>query len=213
MSERELRTVIGVPQRVSAAKCRRRNPDTEQLVWLLWATTWRDLVRPISWRSFLRASSQIASRCGFPVGMRILRSALTRRSRRTRDDVARLLASPLGDTQMRTALLLIALAAASALAQDVAPVPLGDAKSFPVEYAGVLVAAAAQLKSEGFQPSEFRGRIESCSEEACEISVYPHELDSVEYRNKSYRGCPLKYCASMTYSKQSERITRVVHWR
>jgi hypothetical protein len=110
---------------------------------------------------------------------------------------------------MRTALFLISLAAASALAQDDTPVPLGDSESYPLEYAVPLAAAAAQVKAEGFEPGEFRARI-ACSEDTCEIEVYPHELDSVEYRNKSYRGCPLKYCASMTYSKQSRRITNVV---
>jgi len=114
---------------------------------------------------------------------------------------------------MRIARFLIALVAASALAQDLAPIPLGDPKLYPSEHADALSAAAAQLKSDGFKPVEFRARIEMCSEMACEISVYPNELDTPEYRNKTIFGCPLKYCASMTYSKQSHQITKVVHWR
>ena len=87
---------------------------------------------------------------------------------------------------------------------------LGDSKSFPTDQAIALVAAANEVKSRGYEPQEFNARV-NCNDEVCEIAVYPKELDSDEY--PSYRGCPLKFCATMSYSKDTQGIVKVMGWR
>jgi hypothetical protein len=114
---------------------------------------------------------------------------------------------------MRAWFVLLLLSTAGAFAQSASFVALGEAKSYPVEHSAAFVAASRELKVRGYELSEYHARVDGCAGDVCEISVYPLELDGAEYRDKSYRGCPLKFCASMTYSKRSRTIVRVVGWR
>jgi hypothetical protein len=82
--------------------------------------------------------------------------------------------------------------------------------SVPAEITAALNAAAAKVSEHGYSPREFRATV-SCTEE-CDVGVYPQELDTdAQYR--SYRGCPLKYCATLTYSKRSGAIVKEIGWR
>jgi hypothetical protein len=113
---------------------------------------------------------------------------------------------------MRVAVFLLSLFAAVAFGQSDSSVALGPVESYPPEYSAILVAAAKALEARGLKPSEYRARVASCESDVCDVSVYPQELDSAEWRDRSYRGCPLKFCATMTYSKSSQAITKVVGW-
>jgi len=78
------------------------------------------------------------------------------------------------------------------------------------EAASAKIAAVIWLESKGYSSSGFQ--IEPlCQNKECSIKVYPTELNSEKYKNS--RGCPLKVCATLTYSASSNKITQVVHWR
>ena len=83
---------------------------------------------------------------------------------------------------MRVAALLLSLFTAVAGGQSVSSVALGRPELYPVEYSAVFEAAAKTLEARGYDPSEFRARVDSCGPEACDVSVYPRELDSAEWR-------------------------------
>jgi hypothetical protein len=93
------------------------------------------------------------------------------------------------------------------------------ADSFPLkgpwfvagDVGSALTAAAAKVTELGYAPDEFRATV-SCNEDACEMEVYPYELETDE-RYRSVRGCPLKYCATLTFSKTSRSIVNEEGWR
>lgn len=76
--------------------------------------------------------------------------------------------------------------------------------------AEALNAVAQKLRSMGYDPAEFRADL-NCDERLCRINVYPKELETEEY--SGWRGCPLKYCATIVYSMESRVIVEVLGWR
>jgi len=92
------------------------------------------------------------------------------------------------------------------------PFAFGGSTVYPAEYSAALSAANAELKFRRRDTSDYRARIGSCTNAACEVFVYPSELDGPEYRGKNYRDCALTYCATITYSMDSRAVTRVDRW-
>jgi hypothetical protein len=74
-----------------------------------------------------------------------------------------------------------------------------------------LAAAVDKVRALGYRPDEFAATVE-CGEAVCEVRVYPQELDT-DPKYRSYRGCPLKYCATLTYSTDTKTVIREVGWR
>ena len=91
------------------------------------------------------------------------------------------------------------------------PFPLKGPWFVSGDVGSALTAAAAKVVELGYAADEFRAKV-SCNEETCKVDVYPHELDTDE-QYQSYRGCPLKYCATLTYSKNSRSIVKEEGWR
>ncbi len=87
---------------------------------------------------------------------------------------------------------------------------LVERESLPPTEPAALSAAAQKVVDVGYDPQGFRATI-SCDDKYCEISVFPEELETDEY--KSYRGCPLKYCATMIFSIVSGKIEKTTAWR
>jgi hypothetical protein len=117
---------------------------------------------------------------------------------------------------MRTSkTLTIAAVALAALANagDPVPISLGDPGSYPAEHASALKAVVKYLESQNQSPAELRARVGPCDAKECSIAVYSKELDSAQFREHSYRGCPVTYCATMTYSKSSGAIVNTVFLR
>ena len=73
-----------------------------------------------------------------------------------------------------------------------------------------LDAVAHVVIAAGYEPQGFRARV-SCNTDTCEVDVFPMELETEEYAG--WRGCPLKYCATIVFSIQSNEITKTTHWR
>jgi hypothetical protein len=90
------------------------------------------------------------------------------------------------------------------------PTNLGDLSAYPAQYAAPLNASRKHIEELDYDPGEFHARVE-CADSVCYVKVYPQELDS--YEVPSVRGCPLKYCATLTYSLEQGRIVRTSGWR
>ncbi len=73
-----------------------------------------------------------------------------------------------------------------------------------------LARVAREVAKAGYNPEEFRARI-ICDEAICTIDVFPKELETKEHRDSI--GCPLKLCATMVYSKESQTIVERRPWR
>jgi len=80
----------------------------------------------------------------------------------------------------------------------------------PPDQLEALAAVAKEVAGFGFDPDEFRARI-LCDVETCTVDVFPEELETEEYRG--FRGCPLKLCATLRYSKRMQAIVETIYWR
>ncbi len=89
-------------------------------------------------------------------------------------------------------------------------ISLVERDPLPPTESAALIAAAQKVADFGHDPQGFRAII-SCDDEFCQVDVFPEELETEEY--KSYRGCPLKYCATMIYSIVSGKIEETTLWR
>jgi hypothetical protein len=93
----------------------------------------------------------------------------------------------------------------------VGPGPLEGPWQVSREEGAALAAAVAKVRELGYEPSEFSASVE-CGQLSCEVQLYPRELDTdPNYRN--VRGCPLKYCATLTYSIERNSFVSEVGWR
>ena len=70
--------------------------------------------------------------------------------------------------------------------------------------------ASVWVEAKGYEPSSFVIK-SNCDLKSCEILVYPKQLDSEKYR--SFRGCPIQICVTLTYDISSQTIIDIVHWK
>jgi hypothetical protein len=110
-------------------------------------------------------------------------------------------------TYRKVALAMLLFSAVSLATESIA---LTDRESLTENQSAALDAAVEAVISAGFDPETFRARV-SCATEACEVDVFPEELETDEYA--SSRGCPLKYCATIVFSTKSNEIVKTTHWR
>src|SRR5262249_41224797 len=112
---------------------------------------------------------------------------------------------------LRYALAGAVVAASSLVVAAAEPYSLKGSWEVAADVSEALTAAAVRVTALGYSPDEFRATV-SCDASYCEMGVYPRELD-IDAKYRSHRGCPLKYCATLTYSKSSRSITNEVGWR
>ena len=110
----------------------------------------------------------------------------------------------------RARYLLLAIFAISIEIAVADSISLVNKNSLPPNESAALSAAAQKVADAGYEPKGFRAVV-SCDDEYCEVDIFPEELETEEY--ESYRGCPLKYCATMVYSIVSGKIEKTTHWR
>ena len=89
-------------------------------------------------------------------------------------------------------------------------VALSERESLSEDQSAALDAVAQAVIAAGYEPQDFRARV-SCKTDTCEVEVFPEELETEEYAG--WRGCPLKYCATIVFSIQSDEIIKTTHWR
>ncbi len=89
-------------------------------------------------------------------------------------------------------------------------IALSERDSLSDPQAAALSATAQAVSVAGYDPHGFRARV-TCGTETCEVEVFPEELESEEY--EGWRGCPLKYCATIIFSIKQDKIVRTTHWR
>jgi len=95
-----------------------------------------------------------------------------------------------------------------------------DWKSFPLpeltqkksEHQQAFLDVRELIEVAGYAEEEFRVNY-ACTEKACEINIYPKELDLEEEKYGLFLGCPLKYCATINYSKTEQKIIEKAYWR
>jgi hypothetical protein len=109
---------------------------------------------------------------------------------------------------------IVAALAFCSLAYGASPssISLSDTRSYPSEHVAALKAVVQYLKSQNVSPSDLHASIVGCGAKECEISVYSKEMDAPNFRGYT-RGCPVKYCMTMTYTKSSGTITKSIAWR
>ncbi len=89
-------------------------------------------------------------------------------------------------------------------------IPLTERATLTADQSAALDAVAEIIESECYDPDKFRARF-SCVEETCEVDVFPEELETEQYAG--WRGCPLKYCATIVFSTKTNEVIKTTYWR
>ena len=89
-------------------------------------------------------------------------------------------------------------------------VPLTDEMSFPKEHRAALRATAKHVQKLGYAVSDYLA-VTDCDARTCRVAVYSAELEMEKF--DGYFGCPVEYCATLTFSKESQAIIEVSPWR
>jgi hypothetical protein len=109
--------------------------------------------------------------------------------------------------------LLVSALSLRTFAADVGFVTLGNGSPYPTAVADILATVEGHLRDAGRAPDKYHARVDVCDADACAVTVLSKDMVTDPRETDSIRGCPGDYCATMTYSKKSRTISRVIMWR